>query len=120
MIVSVFDTHHFDRAPRWKKKKCAHQAMISIFLKHGWNGRKPAKLAAGSLAVSVFVNDVLLDRPTLTTLHENRGPPWSIALRCARLQSGRLGGSQYLGLITRVPDYSPSRWLNMPWLFCWR
>ncbi len=64
-----------------------------------------AKLAAGSEAVCVFVNDVL-DRATLTTL-AGEGVRL-ILLRCAGFNNVDLVAAKELGLtVTRVPAYSP-------------
>lgn len=102
MIVSVFDTHRFDRTALEKENgRFGHDL-------HFFEARleqKTAKLAAGSTAVSVFVNDVL-DRPTLITLHEIGVR--LIALRCAGYNQVDLAAARDLGLtVTRVPDYSP-------------
>jgi len=102
VIVSVFDTHRFDRTALEKENgRFGHDL-------HFFEARleqKTAKLAAGSTAVSVFVNDVL-DRPTLITLHEIGVR--LIALRCAGYNQVDLAAARDLGLtVTRVPDYSP-------------
>ncbi|MCE0483682.1 MAG: 2-hydroxyacid dehydrogenase [Methylacidiphilales bacterium] len=102
MIVSVFDTHHFDRAALEKENvRSGHEL-------HFFSARleqKTAKLAAGSQAVCAFVNDVL-DKPTLTTLKESGVR--LIALRCAGYNHVDLSAARHLGLtVTRVPDYSP-------------
>jgi D-lactate dehydrogenase len=102
MIITVFDTHHFDRAALEK---------ANVTLGHDLRffearlGKKTAKLAAGSGAVCVFVNDVL-DHPTLAELQEMGVR--LIALRCAGYNQVDLAAAQDLGLtIARVPDYSP-------------
>jgi len=102
MIISVFDTHHFDRAALEKENSRSGHDL------HFFEARldqKTARLAAGSTAVCVFVNDVL-NRPTLTILHELGVR--LIALRCAGYNQVDLKAASDLGLtVTRVPDYSP-------------
>jgi len=102
MIVTVFDTHHFDRHSFEKANAHLGHAL------HFHSARleaKTAKLAADSHAVCVFVNDVL-DRPTLTILQENGVR--LIALRCAGFNNVDLAAARDLGLtVTRVPAYSP-------------
>ncbi len=102
MIVTVFDTHHFDRAAFEKQNAhLGHQL-------HYHSTRlelKTAKLAAGSQGICAFVNDVL-DRATLTALHENGVR--LIAMRCAGYNNVDLATARNLGLtVTRVPAYSP-------------
>ena len=102
MIVTVFDTHRFDRAALEKENvRLGHDLrFFSARLEP-----KTAKLAAGSQAVCAFVNDVL-DRATLTTLHE--AGVRLIALRCAGFNNVDRTAARDLGLtVTRVPDYSP-------------
>ncbi|MDB4793747.1 2-hydroxyacid dehydrogenase [Methylacidiphilales bacterium] len=102
MVISVFDTHRFDRAALEKGNAGAGHELH--FFKAQLE-QKTAKLAAGSQAVCVFVNDVL-DRPTLTTLHEIGVR--LIALRCAGYNQVDLKAACELGLtVVRVPDYSP-------------
>lgn len=102
MIVSVFDTHRFDRAAIEKENRHLGHEL------HFFAARleeKTAKLAAGSQAVCAFVNDVL-DRPTLTALHGSGVR--LIALRCAGYNQVDLAAAKELGLtVARVPDYSP-------------
>jgi D-lactate dehydrogenase len=102
MIVSVFDTHHFDRA-----------ALETENVRHGHELRffearleeKTARLAAGSTGVCAFANDVL-DRATLKSLQESGVR--LIALRCAGFNQVDLKAAAELGLtVTRVPAYSP-------------
>jgi D-lactate dehydrogenase len=102
MIVTVFDTHHFDRAAF--EKQNAHLGHELHF--HSTRLEpKTAKLAAGSQGICAFVNDVL-DRATLTTLQENGVR--LIALRCAGYNNVDLTAARDLGLtVTRVPAYSP-------------
>jgi len=102
MIVTVFDTHHFDRAALEKENvRLGHD--LRFF--EARLEQKTAKLAAGATAISVFVNDIL-DRPTLTTLHEIGIR--LIALRCAGYNQVDLKAATDLGLtVVRVPDYSP-------------
>lgn len=102
MVISVFDTHHFDRAALEKENAALGHALhfFEARLEH-----KTARLASGCQAVCVFVNDVL-DRPTLTALHENGIR--LIALRCAGYNNVDLKAAHDLGLtVVRVPDYSP-------------
>lgn len=102
MIVAIFDTHRFDRAALEKENaRTGHDLrFFSARLEE-----KTAKLAAGCQAVCVFVNDVL-DRPTLTILHE--GGVRLIALRCAGFNQVDLIAAKELGLtVARVPEYSP-------------
>jgi D-lactate dehydrogenase len=102
MIVSVFDTHRFDRTAFEKENlRFGHELrFFDARLEH-----KTALLAAGSEAICAFVNDVL-DRPTLTTLRELGVR--LIALRCAGYNNVDLAAAGDLGLtVTRVPDYSP-------------
>ncbi len=102
MIIAVFDTHRFDRAAL--EKQNARRGHDLRFFSARLE-QKTAKLAAGCQAVCVFVNDVL-DRPTLTTLHENGVR--LIALRCAGYNQVDLAAARDLGLtVARVPDYSP-------------
>jgi D-lactate dehydrogenase len=102
MIVTVFDTHHFDRAAF--EKQNAHLGHELHY--HATRlESKTAKLAAGSQGVCAFVNDVL-DRETLTALHE--GGVRLIALRCAGYNNVDLPTAHALGLtVVRVPAYSP-------------
>jgi len=102
MIIAVFDTHRFDRAALEKENlRFGHEL-------HFFEARldqKTAKLAAGSNAVCVFVND-MLDCLTLKTLHEL--DVRLIALRCAGYNQVDLKAARDLGLtVVRVPDYSP-------------
>lgn len=102
MIVSVFDTHSFDRAALQKQN--AETGHVLHFFETAL-GLETAKLAAGSGAICAFVNDTL-DRPTLTVLHEVGVR--LIALRCAGYNQVDLVAASELGLtVTRVPDYSP-------------
>jgi D-lactate dehydrogenase len=102
MIISVFDTHHFDRHALEKENAQAHHELRFF---RGAAGAADGKLAAGSGAVCVFVNDVL-DRPTLATLQEIGVR--LIALRCAGYNQVDLAAARELGLtVVRVPDYSP-------------
>jgi len=102
MVVAVFDTHHFDRTAL--EKENAHTGHELRFFEARLE-QKTAKLAAGSDAVCVFVNDVL-NRPTLTALHELGVR--LIALRCAGYNQVDLIAARDLGLtVVRVPDYSP-------------
>jgi len=102
MIVSVFDTHHFDRAALEKENTHFHHQL------HFFTARleqKTAKLAAGSEAICAFVNDVL-DRPTLTALQKEGIR--LIALRCAGYNQVDLVAAHDLNLtVVRVPEYSP-------------
>ena len=102
MIVSVFDTHHFDRAALE-----AANASLGHDLRF-FKARlepKTSPLAVESGAVCAFVND-LLDRPTLTAL-AGLGVRL-IALRSAGFNHVDLVAARELGLtVTRVPDYSP-------------
>lgn len=102
MIVAIFDTHRFDRAALEKENARAGHDLrfFSARLEE-----KTAKLAAGSQAVCVFVNDVL-DSATLHILHENGVR--LIALRCAGFNQVDLAAAKKLGLtVARVPEYSP-------------
>ncbi len=102
MIVSIFDTHHFDRTALEKEnQRLGHDLhFFSPRLEHA-----TAPLAAGSQAICAFVNDVL-DRPTLTVLRELGVR--LITLRCAGYNNVDLAAAGELGLtVTRVPDYSP-------------
>jgi len=102
MIVTVFDTHHFDRVAF--EKANAHVGH-SIHYHSSRLEEKTAKLAAGSQAICAFVNDVL-DRATLTALHD--GGVRLIALRCAGYNNVDLTAARDLGLtVVRVPAYSP-------------
>jgi len=102
MIVTVFDTRHYDRAAF--EKQNAHFGHQLHF--HSTRlEEKTAKLAAGSHAICSFVND-LLDRATLTVLKENGVD--LIALRCAGYNHVDLTAARDLGLtVVRVPAYSP-------------
>lgn len=102
MIVTIFDTHHFDRAALKKENaRLGHEL-------HFFEARlepKTAKLAAGSQAICAFVNDEL-NRETLTILRDNGVR--LIALRCAGYNQVDLVAARDLGLtVTRVPAYSP-------------
>src|ERR1700683_4201252 len=102
MIISVFDTHRFDRAALEKQNtRLGHDLrFFDVRL-----DEKTAKLAAESQAICAFVNDVL-DRPTLTALRDLGVR--LIALRCAGYNQVDLLAARELGLtVTRVPDYSP-------------
>jgi D-lactate dehydrogenase len=102
VIVSVFDTHRFDRAALERENaRLGHELrFFSTRLE-----RDTAKLAAGSEAVCVFVNDVL-DRATLTVLQQTGVR--MIALRSAGYNHVDLAAANELGLtVTRVPAYSP-------------
>jgi len=102
MIIAVFDTHHFDRAALEKENK---RAGHELHFFESRLDRKTAKLAAGSQAVCVFVND-MLDRPTLQALHELGIR--LIALRCAGYNQVDLKAAKELDFtVVRVPDYSP-------------
>jgi D-lactate dehydrogenase len=102
MIITVFDTHRFDRHALEKENRHLNHALRFFEARLE---QKTAKLAAGSGAVCVFVNDVL-DRPTLTTLREIGVR--LIALRCAGYNQVDLAAARELGLtVVRVPDYSP-------------
>lgn len=102
MIISIFDTRKFDRAALEKENlRFGHDLR---FFGTGMD-HSTAKLAAGSEAVCVFVNDVL-DRATLTTL-AGEGVRL-ILLRCAGFNNVDLVAAKELGLtVTRVPAYSP-------------
>lgn len=102
MIVTVFDTHRFDRAALEKENARARHDLRFFEARLDPN---TAKLAAGSAGVCVFVND-MLNQPTLATLHEIGVR--LIALRCAGYNHVDLAAAGDLGLtVTRVPDYSP-------------
>jgi len=102
MIIAVFDTHHFDRAAL--EKENTHAGHELHFFESRLD-RKTARLAAGSQAVCVFVNDTL-DRPTLQALNELGIR--LIALRCAGYNQVDLKAAKELGFtVVRVPDYSP-------------
>jgi len=102
MIVSVFDTHRFDRTAL-EKQNSRHGHDLRFF--DARLEQKTAKLAAESEAVCAFVNDVL-DRPALTALSEIGVR--LIALRSAGYNNVDLLAARELGLtVTRVPDYSP-------------
>jgi len=102
MIVSVFDTHHFDRTAL-EKENARHGHDLRFF--EARLEKKTAKLAAGSAAVCVFVNDVL-DRATLKSLHKSGVR--LLALRCAGFNQVDLKAAAELGLtVARVPAYSP-------------
>jgi D-lactate dehydrogenase len=102
MIVSVFDTHPFDRSAL-EKENARHGHELHFF--EARLEEKTAKLAAGSAAVCVFVNDVL-NRATLQSLHQSGVR--LIALRCAGFNQVDLKAAAELGLtVARVPAYSP-------------
>jgi D-lactate dehydrogenase len=102
MTITVFDTHRFDRAALEKENLLLGHELRFFTARLE---QKTASLAAGSEAICAFVND-LLDRPTLTALHESGVR--LIALRCAGFNNVDLAAAQELGLtVTRVPDYSP-------------
>lgn len=102
MIVTVFDTHRFDRAALEKENAGARHDLRFFEARLD---QKTAKLASGSGGVCVFVNDTL-NRPTLATLHEIGVR--LITLRCAGYNQVDLTAARDLGLtVTRVPDYSP-------------
>ena len=102
MIITVFDTHRFDRAALEKENATTGHELRFLETRLG---PQTAKLAAGSEAVCVFVNDTL-DRPTLATLSETGVR--LIALRCAGYNQVDLKAAQELKLtVVRVPDYSP-------------
>jgi D-lactate dehydrogenase len=102
MIISIFDTHRFDRAA-FEKENLRFKHDLRFFTT-GLE-QKTAKLAAGSPAICAFVNDVL-DRPTLTILQENGVR--LVALRSAGYNHVDLAAARDLGLtVTRVPAYSP-------------
>ena len=104
MIVSVFDTHRFDRAALEKENARLRLGHDLRFFDARLE-RQTAKLAAESEAVCAFVNDVL-DRPTLAALREIGVR--LIALRSAGYNNVDLVAARELGLtVTRVPDYSP-------------
>jgi D-lactate dehydrogenase len=102
MNVAVFDTHRFDQAALEKENLRTRHTL------HFFEARleqRTARLAAGSEAVCVFVNDAL-DRPTVTTLREIGVR--LIALRCAGYNQVDLAAARDLGLtVVRVPEYSP-------------
>jgi D-lactate dehydrogenase len=102
MIVSVFDTHRFDRTALEKgNASFGHELHFFESLLE----EKTARLAAGSQAVCVFVNDAL-NRPTLKALHDSGVR--LIALRCAGFNQVDLKAAAELGLtVLRVPAYSP-------------
>jgi D-lactate dehydrogenase len=102
MIISVFDTHHYDRHALEKENASFGHTLqfFEVRLEE-----KTAGLVAGSEAVCVFVNDVL-NRATLQILHA-RGVRL-IALRCAGFNNVDLAAARELGLaVVRVPEYSP-------------
>lgn len=102
MNVAVFDTHHFDRAAL---EKANHAFKHHLHFFESRLEPKTAKLAAGSEAVCVFVNDVL-NRNTLTTLREVGIK--LLALRCAGFNQVDLTAAKDLGFtVVRVPEYSP-------------
>lgn len=102
MIITVFDTHRFDRRSLEKENVRARHDLRFFEVRLE---QMTAKLAAGSGAVCVFVNDVL-DRPTLATLREIGVR--LIALRCAGYNQVDVVAARELGLtVVRVPDYSP-------------
>src|SRR5260221_7211823 len=102
MIVSVFDTHRFDRAALEKENARAGHDLRFFTTRLE---EKTAKLAAGSGAICAFVNDAL-DRPTLAALRESGVR--LIALRSAGYNNVDLAAARDFGLtVTRVPDYSP-------------
>jgi len=102
MIVTVFDTRHYDRAAF--EKQNAHIGHELHFHTTRLE-EKTAKLAAGSQAVCAFVNDVL-DRATLTALKKNGVS--LVALRCAGYNHVDLTAARDLGMtVVRVPAYSP-------------
>jgi D-lactate dehydrogenase len=102
MIVTVFDTHHYDRLT-FEKENAKYNHKLHFFAAR--LEQKTAKLAAGSEAICSFVNDAL-DRATLTALKENGVK--LIALRCAGFNHVDLAAARDLGLtVVRVPAYSP-------------
>ena len=102
MIVSVFDTHHFDRIAL-EKQNVDHGHDLRFF--DARLERKTARLAAESGAICAFVND-LLDAPALAALSEIGVR--LIALRSAGYNNVDLVAARELGLtVVRVPDYSP-------------
>jgi len=102
MIITVFDTHRFDRHALEKENMRTHHELRFFEARLE---QKTAKLAAGSGAVCVFVNDVL-DRATLAALREIGVR--LVALRCAGYNQVDVVAARELGLtVVRVPDYSP-------------
>ena len=102
MIVSVFDTHHFDRIAL-EKQNVDHGHDLRFF--DARLERKTARLAAERGAICAFVND-LLDAPALAALSEIGVR--LIALRSAGYNNVDLVAARELGLtVVRVPDYSP-------------
>ena len=102
MDVSVFSTRQYDRS---------FLAAANASGAHRLNFLEPrlaadtAKLAAGSQAVCVFVND-LLDAETLTILADIGVR--LVALRCAGFNRVDLRQAARLGIhVVRVPAYSP-------------
>jgi D-lactate dehydrogenase len=102
MIVTVFDTRHYDRAAFSKENP---QFGHTLHYHSSRLDETTAKLAAGSHAVCAFVNDKL-DRTTLKELHDLGVR--LIALRCAGFNQVDLAAARDFGFtIARVPAYSP-------------
>jgi D-lactate dehydrogenase len=102
VIVSLFDTHSFDRtAFEAANVNFGHELRyFEVRLEE-----KTALLASGSNAVCAFVNDTL-NRPTLAALKQVGVR--LIALRSAGYNHVDLAAAGELGLVVaRVPEYSP-------------
>ena len=102
MIVPCFSAQPYDRD--FLRRAAQGTGLQWEFLEATLD-RTTARLAYGSAAVCVFVND-RLDAETLADMHGQglRG----IALRCAGFNNVDLAACQQLGIrVARVPAYSP-------------
>jgi D-lactate dehydrogenase len=103
MRVTVFSTKPYDR--RWLETANADFGHQLEFLEGPLDARS-ARLAEGSGAVCVFVND-RVDAPALAQLHA--GGVRIVALRCAGFNNVDLEAAERLGVaVVRVPAYSPA------------
>ncbi len=101
MITTVFSTHKFE-IPYLQRAAQGRQQLV--LLTESLTERS-ASLAAGSAAVSIFVNDNA-SAPVLHALHALGVR--HLALRSAGYNHVDLGTARQLGLrVARVPEYSP-------------
>lgn len=102
MKLAFFDTHSFDKNAFLKVRE-KFNIDIDFFKDH--LNAKTARLASGSDAVCIFVNDKI-DDACINVLREVGVK--MIALRCAGFNNVDLLSAQKNGiLVTRVPAYSP-------------
>lgn len=102
MKTIVFDSKPYDRE---YLQSAAGSSQVDWNFQESRLTPETAKIAEGSQAVCIFVND-LADRPTLQSLAKQGVQ--LVALRCAGFNNVDLAAAKELGLsIVRVPAYSP-------------